>query len=412
MNQWLLQIAYSSTFVENIRKQMIREINIKNFKSIVDLTLDLGRFNVIIGANGCGKTNILEAIAFAAAANVQKLENEFLINRDLRITKPELMINAFEEGAYKMEEGPLKDFSDGVFYVSMEEDGKKNRQIAIAHQPETNSWRNMSPYAKQEDYAFIKSIQGEQMDEESLEKNIQLLRKKHIEDFARLIEMFRPFQSDINAFLIYHPTEKHLKEVKDSPIYPLGIKGEGLLQYLKDKSQQTEYKEMFEAINEGLGMLDWFDGVAVPSDLLNNEYKLSIGDKYLRDSMHFFDQISTNEGFMFLLFYLTLFNSKDTPPFFSIDNIETALNPRLCTELTSRLINTAKGKDKQVILTTHSPYVLDGLDLSDDEVRLFVARRDIDGHTRLERIMYREDRNMPLSELWMSGLIGGLPDNF
>ena len=133
---------------------------------------------------------------------------------------------------------------------------------------------------------------------------------------------------------------------------------------------------------------------------------------YLRDSMHFFDQSSTNEGFMFLLFYLTLFNSKDTPPFFSIDNIETALNPRLCTELTSRLIHTAKEKNKQVILTTHSPFVLDGLDLSDDQVRLFVARRDIDGHTRIERVIYREDRNMPLSELWMSGLIGGLPDNF
>ena len=115
---------------------------------------------------------------------------------------------------------------------------------------------------------------------------------------------------------------------------------------------------------------------------------------------------------MFLLFYLTLFNSKDTPPFFSIDNIETALNPRLCTELTSRLIKISKEKDKQVVVTTHSPFVLDALDLSDDEVRLFVARRDIDGHTRLERIMYREDRNMPLSELWMSGLIGGLPDNF
>lgn len=391
---------------------MLRKITIKNFKSIVDLTLDLGRFNVIIGANGCGKTNILEAVAFAAAANVKKLEQEFLINRDLRLTKPELMVNAFEEGAYELEEGPLKDFSDGAFFVSIGEDGKKNRQIAIAHQPETNTWHNMSAYANQEDYAFLNSIQGAELDEESLKDNIQALQKNHPEEFARLIELFRPVQSDINAFLIYHPTEKHLKEVKDSPIFPLGIRGEGLLQYLKDKSQQTEYKEMFESINEGLGMLDWFDGVAVPGDLLSNEYKLSIGDRYLRDSMHFFDQRSTNEGFMFLLFYLTLFNSKDTPPFFSIDNIETALNPRLCTELTSRLINTAKGKDKQVILTTHSPYVLDGLDLSDDEVRLFVARRDIDGHTRLERIMYREDRNMPLSELWMSGLIGGLPDNF
>ncbi len=391
---------------------MLRNIIIKNYKSIVDLTLDLGRFNVIIGANGCGKTNILEAIAFAAAANMKKLDNEFLINRDLRLTKPELMVNAFEEGAYEMEEGPLKDFSDGAFYVLIGEDGKKNRQIVIAHQPETNTWHNMSAYANQENYAFLNSIQGAELDEESLKNNIQVLQKNHPEEFARLIELFRPVQSDINTFLIFHPTEKHLKEVKDSPIFPLGIRGEGLLQYLKDKSLQTDYKEMFESINEGLGMLDWFDGVAVPGDLLSNEYKLSIGDKYLRDSMHFFDQRSTNEGFMFLLFYLTLFNSKDTPPFFSIDNIETALNPRLCTELTSRLINTAKEKDKQVIMTTHSPFVLDGLDLSDDEVRLFVARRDIDGHTRLERIMYREDRNMPLSELWMSGLIGGLPDNF
>lgn len=158
--------------------------------------------------------------------------------------------------------------------------------------------------------------------------------------------------------------------------------------------------------------MDWFDGVSLPADLMSNEYRLSIGDRYLSDSLHYFDQRSTNEGFMFLLFYLTLFNSLDTPPFFSIDNIETALNPKLCTELTSRLISTAKEKDKQVILTTHSPFVLDALDLSDDEVRLFVARRDIDGHTRLDRINYREDRKMLLSELWMSGLIGGLPDNF
>lgn len=391
---------------------MINKINIKNFKSIVDLTLDLGRFNVIIGANGCGKTNILEAIAFAAAANMRKLDNEFLMNRDLRLAKPELMVNAFEEGSYEMSEGPLKDFSGGVFYVGISEEGKKDRQVAVAHNGFENKWVNMSPFANQEDFELINRVQGTDLDKEVMDNNLESLRKNHPEEFYRLIALFQTPKSDINSFLIYHPTEKHLKEVKDSPIFPLGIKGEGLLQYLKEKSQQLEYREMFEAINEGLGMLDWFDGVTVPIDLLNNEYKLSIGDRFLRDSMHFFDQRSTNEGFMFLLFYLTLFNSKDTPPFFSIDNIETALNPKLCTELTSRLVKTAKVMNKQVVLTTHSPFVLDGLDLSDDDVRLFVARRDIDGHTRIERVTYREDRNMPLSELWMSGLIGGLPDNF
>ena len=52
---------------------MINKIRIRNFKSIVDLTLDLGRVNVIIGANGCGKTNILEAITFASMAGQDKL---------------------------------------------------------------------------------------------------------------------------------------------------------------------------------------------------------------------------------------------------------------------------------------------------------------------------------------------------
>ena len=37
---------------------MISRVGIKNFKSVVDAELPLGRFNVFIGANGCGKTNI------------------------------------------------------------------------------------------------------------------------------------------------------------------------------------------------------------------------------------------------------------------------------------------------------------------------------------------------------------------
>ena len=48
---------------------MIDSIRIRNYKSIVDLTLELGRFNVIIGTNGCGKSNILEAITLGSLAN-------------------------------------------------------------------------------------------------------------------------------------------------------------------------------------------------------------------------------------------------------------------------------------------------------------------------------------------------------
>ena len=41
---------------------MINNIKIKNFKSIKDLSINLGRVNVIIGPNGSGKSNIADAI--------------------------------------------------------------------------------------------------------------------------------------------------------------------------------------------------------------------------------------------------------------------------------------------------------------------------------------------------------------
>ena len=109
---------------------------------------------------------------------------------------------------------------------------------------------------------------------------------------------------------------------------------------------------------------------------------------------------------------MTLFASPDTPAFFAIDNIESSFNPKLCTKLIKTIVELAIENKKQVILTTHNPYVLDGLDLSDDEQRLFVARRSRDGHTVIKRIPFIEDLNMHLSEVWMKGMIGGLPDNF
>jgi len=42
---------------------MIKEIRIENYKFIQKLRLNPGRITVLIGENGCGKNNILEAIA-------------------------------------------------------------------------------------------------------------------------------------------------------------------------------------------------------------------------------------------------------------------------------------------------------------------------------------------------------------
>ena len=389
---------------------MINQINIRNFKSIVDMTIPLGRFNVIIGPNGCGKSNILEAIAFSAAAAENKLDYEYLINRDVRVSDPQFMVNGFEGDE---DEDSTDENSKDIIHIKVDDD-KHPFLCQIKYDDTLKSWINVSQIVSGRISSALSN--PEELSPE-LQERIRSLNEYlaeegwSIDTVVRMMEKIHTPVQELGNFLTYRPTEHYLRRTFETTIFPLGVHGEGLLKYLKEVAEDGNV-EFFSELNNGLRLLDWFDGFRIPDDLMKNEYKLSIGDKFMSDSLHYFDQNSTNEGFLFLLFYLTLFNSTKTPVFFAVDNIETAFNPKLVTRLIEYLVEKCFSKNKQVIVTTHSPFVLDGLDLQNPDIRLFVARRDIDGHTRIERIPYREDRTMKLSQLWMSGLIGGLPDNF
>ena len=368
---------------------MIDSIRIRNYKSIVDLTLELGRFNVIIGTNGCGKSNLLEAITLGSLAISDNADLGRLSTYGIRVTEPDMMVNAFED---------TDDDLNEHIQLEIAGDNKKwSTDIALSYDEKWNKWEKIEPNAYKIISQNYKNEHGDVPDKIVPYEEYHQLYKELID------------KPTFRSFLTYSPNENVMREMfRTVTVYPLGVHGEGLFQYLK----LTKTQHLFPIINEGLRMLDWFEGVSPADNLLSNEFDVKITDKYLKETLHSFDQRSTNEGFLYLLFYLTLFNSQDTPPFFAIDNIETSFNPGLCQNLTKYLTHASEDNGKQVLLTTHNPYILDGLDLSDDEQRLFVCRRDIDGHTKIERVKYREDRKMSLSELWMSGLIGALPDNF
>ena len=76
---------------------VIRLINIENFKSVRNETLSLGKLNVFIGANGCGKTNILEAIAFLGASRFNDLSFDGLYSRGVRTSRPDLLLSSFRD---------------------------------------------------------------------------------------------------------------------------------------------------------------------------------------------------------------------------------------------------------------------------------------------------------------------------
>ncbi|MFY0541411.1 AAA family ATPase [Nannocystis pusilla] len=74
---------------------MLTEFQVKNFKSIRDLRIEPGRVTVLLGDNGVGKSNLLEAVGFAGAALADKLDHEFLASRGIRTAEPRFMRSAF-----------------------------------------------------------------------------------------------------------------------------------------------------------------------------------------------------------------------------------------------------------------------------------------------------------------------------
>ncbi|MFY0581150.1 AAA family ATPase [Cystobacter fuscus] len=368
-------------------RTMLRRVHVQNFKSIADLTLEPGLVNVLIGENGCGKSNFLEALAFASAAEADKLDNEFLTSRGIRVTEPEFMRSAFKDEPW---EGISFDVThDGGYRLELEVfsevDSHYPRWIIHKQQHTDDSSRNSSQRVTPDDVNALIRILKESPHKTEAEYDSEKLRTAA----WRVLSGFEYFKNQENAprftpFLIYSPENSALRTfVQEGQVLPLGIKGEGLFKLLRFLATD---EERWEELKSNLRMIDWFRDLKIAPEQAPFEQTLQIHDRFVAKELVHFDQRSANEGFLFLLFYISLMISPDTPSIFAIDNIDASLNPKTATALTSRLAKLAKKYNKQIFLTTHSPAVLDGLDLTDPEHRLFVFQRNRKGETRCRRV--------------------------
>ncbi len=386
---------------------MIEKITIENYKSVQQLELELGRVTVLIGANGSGKSNILEAIAFSSAAANDKLDNEFLTSRGIRVTdNPEFMRSAFD-----------KVNVDKEIKINIQGGNKTPYEVELQKQNDEpySSWTdkgNKSLDTSEELRNFLK------MAKESNEKIVQDYAKS-LSNYVSMIKevlSFIDIPFHLDNFLIYSPENSSLRTFeKEGQIQPLGRNGEGLFKLLKVLSS-TKNKSRLATVKDKLKLIDWFGDFDVAKNLAPHETSIQIKDKYLDKKLAYFDQKSSNEGFLFLLFYLCLFISSDTPSFFAIDNIEASLNPKLCRQLMIELTALAKKYKKQVIFTTHNPAILDGLNLNDANQKLYVVYRNKLGQTKVDNVKKPQPINgkepVKLSEAFLRGYLGGLPNNF
>ena len=138
----------------------------------------------------------------------------------------------------------------------------------------------------------------------------------------------------------------------------------------------------------------------------------------MREKRNDLSGYDVSEGALFALFLAVLSGHSRSPRLCSVDNADHGLNPRMARALVDKVCEWYLSADveRQLLLTTHNPLILDGLPLTDDRVRLFTVSRTRSGRTSIrrvkitERLLKKAEQGWSLSRLWVMGHLGGMPD--
>jgi len=172
-------------------------------------------------------------------------------------------------------------------------------------------------------------------------------------------------------------------------------------------------------LDQVLALIDWVADVQATNHGVSSTTKLMLKftDRFMAKNRNQLTAYEASEGALYILFCAALCLLPQAPKMLAIDNLDQALNPRLLTRLAAHLASWLQFGDptRQLLFTAHNPAVLDGLDLSDPETRLFAVERNSDGMTVVRRIepsrkLAAMNQEFPLSRLWMMGHLGAVPN--
>lgn len=387
----------------------IKKIRIQGFKSIVDQEFEPGQINVLIGANGSGKTSLLEAIGMLSAATSGTVDDESLQRRGVHLTTPQLYKSSFKDIR-------SNNISLSVQYVQENETWNYAVKLEHNHPNPEHAWAYQEENLKLNDKLIFERNHKQLETYEGANAAINFTLSQTENGNHKL---FSEFFRTLKSYVIYTPTTPMLRDLVTDPRtsatrIPMGLSGNRLtnaMQALIDVENETYGNLDWADIQE---ILNWIDSLEVEQPTKPN--KIRFTDRFMQDN-NWFTINDASEGSLYVLFLLTCAMHPYAPKIFAIENFDQALHPHLAAATAELFCQAIFENPRQptVFLTTHNPLVLDGIDILDDRIRLFAIDRNYQGHTTIRRVMVTTEllnqgkQGMSLSRLWLMGRLGGVP---
>lgn len=343
---------------------MLTRIKVSTFKSLVNFEIKLGKFNCIIGLNGSGKSTVLQMISYVSSlfkGDTQRwLDSRDWESKDVvshffptRKTLEVALDYSFDGkkyrwvGTYHLE----KEVCTKELLVELE-DASNNRLLYRV----SNGVYSSSAHRVELNFKYSGSV----------------LATLNDDMLPHEAKRFRDYVANIDSHDLLSP--KVMRTGHYSRQGRLGSAGEFLIHHIHNLSdddreiiraklalyfpqvQKIETKPQRDGTLALLLTERYFQNNGSPSDLVT-------------DARHI------NDGMLRLLNILA--NQRSTARFQLFDEIENGVNP----EVTERLMDSFVGSPQQIIVTTHSPMVLNYIEEDLAKKSVILIYKNNGGHT-------------------------------
>jgi predicted ATPase len=381
---------------------MITRLHIENFKSLVDFDLPespikLGKFVCLVGMNGSGKTTVLQALDFVAQLMQGKVR-EWLERREWaasdlasRIPKrPEWRDVTFKGKEHRIlrlwRQSAVIPFEvefdlDGVLIVWS---GRFNRTIQRCTSEQMTTSGVSEPLLSHQDHVLkYRGLDGVEVARYTADFIYEgsILSAFNVQNQS--VMQIRSFLEGLKSLELLTPRDMRRRSRKGEDI---GYGGEKLSAFLDSLSAEAR-----EALLESLKKFYPSLRGLVISTVRGGWKKLTTRE--VQGTPFSISATHMNDGMLRVIAILAQAHS--THPVLLFDEIENGINP----ELVEKLVDFLVGMKKQVIVTTHSPMILNYLEDKIAKESVYLLYRDSAGWTRSVRFFDIPEVGMKLEAL-------------
>ena len=338
---------------------MLRELQIKNFRSFPEVVVELGSLNVFVGLNGAGKGNLLDALAFVNDCLSDSIETALRRRGGIDAVRRKSVGHPTNIGIRLVMEldGAHADYS-------FEIRAKQGKRFEIARE------RCVVKPLLDDETRFVREGDSFRMPIPGVSARMAPDRLALFA--ASAVEPYRQVFEFLTDMRIYSIAPSKLRDYQDGgdPGDVLHTEGDNAAAVLKqiqdapDASGYTRVKSLLSSAVQGISSVEHL-AIRQKETIL---FKQDVGAK----SPWEFEALNMSDGTLRLLGLLLAVYQPSRPPLIGIEEPESTVHPAVTELIVDVLADTSR--ERQVLITTHSPDLLDSDKLLDDQIKVVVSR--------------------------------------